>query len=144
MNSLPRVCPLRRVWVDDLFAILETSFFLFPLALFLLLPFWSSIPSKTSVSQKLRRIVSNVVTIYHRFRAQQVDIPLCFRRWWRTRFLPTFLSSFPRRASTASSSASAPAFAWFPYFSRLVTVRLRKIEKYTQFVATRKGKVNKR
>lgn len=108
------------------------SLLLFPLALLFLFPFCSIIPTEASVSQKLRCVVRNVVSINHRVRTQQVNVPLRFRRWWRPWLFSTFLSSFPWRAST-TSSASTSAFPRFPHFSRLMTCRLREI-KYTQFV----------
>lgn len=99
-------------------------FLLFSFALLFLLSFRSSrVPSESSKLQKLRHIMRDVIAIRHCVGAQQVHFSLCFRRWWRTRFFATLLSSFPRRASTASS-ASTPAFTRFSYFTRLVSRRL--------------------
>lgn len=104
----------------------STSFLLFSFAFLFLFPFCSSVPSEASVSQKLRCIMSNIVSINHCVRTQQVDLSLCFRRWWRSRLLSTFFSSFPWWTST-TLSASTSTFPRFPRFSRLVTCRLREL-----------------
>ena len=103
----------------------KVSFLLFSFSLFLFLSFRTRFPSKASKLQKLRSVMSDIITIWHCFGTQQIDISLCFCGWRWARFLPTFLASFSGRTSTASP-ASTSAALWFSYFTRFVSCRLKK------------------